>query len=132
MLPRENHLFGCTGPKPGQDSVPTGLTVAGDFGFCFQCEMGSSLALRRPIETAALTRKVNSITKLSDNALNKSSRQPRKECGDATPRILPSKGVARRFLTVGNGRKLFHNAATAKALAKPWASIYTRPGQHTF
>jgi hypothetical protein len=50
MLPRENHLFGGTGPKPSQDSVPADLTLAGDFGFCFHCEVGSSLVLRRPIE----------------------------------------------------------------------------------
>jgi hypothetical protein len=37
MLLRENHLFGCTRPKPSHGSVPAGLTLAGDFGFCFQC-----------------------------------------------------------------------------------------------
>jgi hypothetical protein len=50
MLPREIHLFGRAGPKPNQGSVPAGLTLAGDFGFCFQCQVGSSLVLRRPIE----------------------------------------------------------------------------------
>jgi hypothetical protein len=55
MLPGENHLFGFTGPKPSQGSVPVGLTLASDFGFCFQCELGSSLVLRRPIEITPLT-----------------------------------------------------------------------------
>src|SRR5271168_1335615 len=42
MLPRENHLFGCTPPKPSRSSVPAGQTLASDFGFCFQCQAGSS------------------------------------------------------------------------------------------
>jgi hypothetical protein len=37
MLPRKNHLFGCTGPKPSQRSVPAGLTLPSDIGFCFRC-----------------------------------------------------------------------------------------------
>lgn len=37
MFPRENHLFGYTGPRPGQGSVPAGLTFASDLGFFFQC-----------------------------------------------------------------------------------------------
>jgi len=56
MLPRENHLLGCTRPKASQGSVPAGLTLASGFGFCFQCQRGSSLVLRRPIETTAFTR----------------------------------------------------------------------------
>src|SRR5271154_5573335 len=54
MLPRENHLFGCTRSKPSQGSVPTDLTLASDFSLCFHCKGGSSLVLRRPIETTAL------------------------------------------------------------------------------
>jgi hypothetical protein len=54
MLPRENYLFGCVRPKPSQGSVPAGSTIASDFGFCFQCKVGSSLVLRRPIEITAL------------------------------------------------------------------------------
>jgi hypothetical protein len=53
MLQRENHLFGCTRPKTNQDSFPAGLAVASDFGFCFQCQAGSSLVLRRPSEITA-------------------------------------------------------------------------------
>ena len=34
-LPRDNPLFDGAGPKPRQDSVPAGLTLAGNFGFCF-------------------------------------------------------------------------------------------------
>src|SRR5271156_4834972 len=54
MLERENHLFDCTRSKPIQSSLPAGLTLASDFGFCFQCQAGSSLVLRRPIEITAL------------------------------------------------------------------------------
>jgi DNA-binding winged helix-turn-helix (wHTH) protein/tetratricopeptide (TPR) repeat protein len=50
MLALENHLFGCTRSKPSQCSVPASLTLASDFGFCFQCQALSSLVLRRPIE----------------------------------------------------------------------------------
>jgi hypothetical protein len=55
MLARENHLLGSTRSNPSQSSVPAGLTLASDFSFCFQCQAGSSLVLRRPIETTALT-----------------------------------------------------------------------------
>jgi hypothetical protein len=58
MLPREKHLLGCSRPKPSQVSVSTGLTLASDFSFCFQCQVGSSLVLRRPIGTTAVTGKV--------------------------------------------------------------------------
>jgi|HubBroStandDraft_2_1064218.scaffolds.fasta_scaffold10562_2 hypothetical protein len=51
MVLRENHLFRCTRPKPRQGSVLAGLTFASDFGFRFQHNVGSSLVLRRPIET---------------------------------------------------------------------------------
>jgi hypothetical protein len=56
---RENHLFGCARLKPSQDSVPAGLTLTSDLGICFQCQAGSSLVLRRPIEITALTGKVD-------------------------------------------------------------------------
>jgi hypothetical protein len=52
-LARENRLFSCTWSKPIQSSVPAGLTLASDFGFCFQCQAGSSSVLRRPIEITA-------------------------------------------------------------------------------
>ena len=32
----ESSVWG-TGPKPKQDSAEGGLTLARDFGFCFQC-----------------------------------------------------------------------------------------------
>jgi len=51
MLPRENHLFGCTRSKLSQDSVPVGLALASEFSFCLQCQVGSSLVLHRPIES---------------------------------------------------------------------------------
>jgi hypothetical protein len=53
MLPRETHLFGGTRSNPDQGSVPAGLTLGCDFSFCFQCQVGSSLVLRRPIEITA-------------------------------------------------------------------------------
>ena len=56
MLLREKHLFGCTWLKPSQGSIPVGLDLASDFGFCFQCQAGSSLVLRRPMEITALIR----------------------------------------------------------------------------
>src|SRR5271156_3287719 len=54
MLPRDCHLIGCLRPEPSQGCVPAGLTLAVDFGFCFQCQVGSSLVLRRPIEITRL------------------------------------------------------------------------------
>src|SRR5271170_6631095 len=54
MLARENHLFGCARPKPSQGSVPAGLSLTSDLGICFQCQVGSSLVLRRPIESTGL------------------------------------------------------------------------------
>jgi hypothetical protein len=62
-LPRENHLFGCTRSKPSLGSVPAGLALANDFSFCFQCEVGLSLALRRPIETTTLIGHSYAITR---------------------------------------------------------------------
>ncbi len=56
MLPQADHLFGRSQLKPSQGSVPAGLALASDFSFSFQCKVGSSLVLRRPIETAALIR----------------------------------------------------------------------------
>ncbi len=41
-------------PKPNQDSISAGLTLASDFSLCFQCQRGSSVVLRRPIESTAL------------------------------------------------------------------------------
>jgi hypothetical protein len=55
MLAWENHLFGCARPKPSQGSVPVGLTLTSDLGICFQCQVGSCLVLRRPIEITGLT-----------------------------------------------------------------------------
>src|SRR5271163_2842433 len=55
MLERESHLFDCTRSKPIQSSLPAGLTLASDFGFCFQCKVGSSLVLRPPIEITRVT-----------------------------------------------------------------------------
>jgi hypothetical protein len=54
MLAREHHPFGCARLKPSLASVPAGLTLASDFSFCFQCQAGSNLVLRRPIETTRL------------------------------------------------------------------------------
>jgi len=59
MVLRENPLFICTRSKPSHGSVPAGLALASEFGFCFQCKVRSSLVLRRPIETARVTGKVN-------------------------------------------------------------------------
>jgi hypothetical protein len=56
MLARENHLFGCTRSKPGQSSVPARLILTSYFSICFQCQAGSSLVLRRPIEITRQTR----------------------------------------------------------------------------
>src|SRR5277367_471506 len=59
MLPRENQLCGCARPNATQGSVPAGLALACDFAFRFQCQMGSSLVLHRPIETTAVTGQVD-------------------------------------------------------------------------
>ncbi len=55
MLARENHQFGDNRSKPSQGSVPAGLTLTSEVGFCFQCEAASSLVLRRPIEVTRVT-----------------------------------------------------------------------------
>jgi hypothetical protein len=55
MLAGEHHLFGCARLKPSQGSVPAGLTLTSDLRICFHRQAGSSLVLRRPIETTALT-----------------------------------------------------------------------------
>ena len=47
-------MFGCTRSIPSQSSVPAGLTLASDSGFCFQCQAGSNLVLHRPIEITAV------------------------------------------------------------------------------
>jgi hypothetical protein len=54
MLGWENHLFSCARLKPSQGCVPSGLTLMSDLGICFQCQAGSSLLLRRPIEITAV------------------------------------------------------------------------------
>jgi len=59
MRPRENQLFRLTWPMPSQGSVPTGLALPSDFGFCFQYKVRSSLVLRAPFETTAFIRHVD-------------------------------------------------------------------------
>jgi hypothetical protein len=59
LLARKNQLFGCTRSDPSRSSVPAGLTLASDFGFCFQCQAGSSLLLRRPIEITRVVGNLN-------------------------------------------------------------------------
>jgi len=58
MLARENHRFGCTRSKSSQSYIPAGPHLISDFGVCFQCQAGSSLVLRRPIEITAFIRHV--------------------------------------------------------------------------
>jgi hypothetical protein len=53
---QENYLFGCTRSKPSQTGIPARLTLTSGFGFCFQCQAGFSLVLRRPIEITAFIR----------------------------------------------------------------------------
>jgi hypothetical protein len=48
-------MFGCTRSILSQSSVPAGPALASDSGFCFQCQAGSSLVLRRPIEITRQT-----------------------------------------------------------------------------
>src|SRR5271155_4213463 len=67
MLPLENYLFSATGPKPNQDTIPAGITLAGDFGFCFQCQVGSSLVLHRPIEITRVIGQVTTAVKIRDS-----------------------------------------------------------------
>jgi hypothetical protein len=55
MLARENHRFGCARSKSSESNVPAGPSLTSDFAVCFQCQAGSSLVLRRPIEITALT-----------------------------------------------------------------------------
>src|SRR5580704_1360793 len=62
MIAREKHLFGCTRSKPSQSSVAARLTLTSEFGFCFQCQAGSSLVLRRPIETTRVTGNEEPVT----------------------------------------------------------------------
>jgi hypothetical protein len=54
-------MFGCTRSIPSQSSVPAGLALASDSGFCFQCQAGSSLVLCRPIEITAFIRSFETI-----------------------------------------------------------------------
>jgi len=68
MLRRGNRPFGRTRSNPSQSSVSSGLTLASDFSFCFQCQAGSSLVLHRPIEITRLTRHLT--RPVSDSALN--------------------------------------------------------------
>jgi hypothetical protein len=58
--------FGCARSKPSQGSGPASLTLAGDFSFCFQCQTGSSLVLRRPIEITALIGQMDSRARAPD------------------------------------------------------------------
>jgi hypothetical protein len=80
MLPRENQLCGCARPNATRGSVPAGLALACDFAFRFQCQMGSSLVLHRPIETTALTGQVKS----DQNHMS----------GNATYQELPEKWIS--------------------------------------
>ena len=57
LLPRKNQLFSRARSKPSQGSVPAGLTLASNFSFCFQCQVDSSVVLRRPIESTGVTGK---------------------------------------------------------------------------
>jgi hypothetical protein len=69
ILPPEIHTFCCNVPKPNQGNVSGGLTLASHFNDCFQCQRGSSLVLRRPIESTAETGQVESPQKqMSGNA----------------------------------------------------------------
>jgi hypothetical protein len=56
MLVRENHLFGCTRPKPSLGSLPACVTLASDVGFGFRRWVGSNFVLHRPVELAAFIR----------------------------------------------------------------------------
>jgi hypothetical protein len=76
MLARENCLFGCPRSKPSQSSVPAGLTLASDFGFCVQCQAGASLVLRRPIEITALTGLVDYFGGVTRETIGKESSRP--------------------------------------------------------
>jgi hypothetical protein len=58
MLARKNHLFGGTQSRPSQGNVPADVTPTSDFSFRFQCQVGSSLVLRRPI---AITRVIGHV-----------------------------------------------------------------------
>src|ERR1700693_171339 len=51
VLPRKKHLFGCTRARLGQGSVLVDPALASDCSFCFQCQVGSSLMLHRPIDS---------------------------------------------------------------------------------
>jgi hypothetical protein len=55
MLPAGELSVWLYSVKPSQGSVPAGLALALDFSFCFQCRVGSSLVLRRPIKTTRVT-----------------------------------------------------------------------------
>jgi|SRR5580658_3178358 hypothetical protein len=55
VLGQENRRFGGARSQPNQSSVPDGPTLASEFGFSLQCQVGSSSVLRRPIEITALT-----------------------------------------------------------------------------
>jgi len=52
MLAPEIHPFSRTRSKASRSSVPAGLTLTSNFGFCFQYQADSSLVLHRPIEIA--------------------------------------------------------------------------------
>jgi hypothetical protein len=66
MLPQGNHLFGSARSIPSQGSVPASLALASDSSSCFQCQVGSSLVLHRPIEIARLTGTYAACAELSE------------------------------------------------------------------
>ena len=54
VLAQWQHLFRATRSKPSQGAVPGAPSLACDFSFCCQYQLGSSFVLRRPIEITAL------------------------------------------------------------------------------
>ena len=56
MLGREHISLAALGQTLAR-IAPAGLTLASDFGFCFQCRANSRFVLRRPIEITALIRR---------------------------------------------------------------------------
>jgi hypothetical protein len=91
MLAGENHLFACARLKPSQGSVPAGLTLSSGLRIYFQCQAGSSLVLRRPIEIAALIRHLTYFGIQVDSDAKKEQTLPasRSYAATATPIISP-------------------------------------------
>src|SRR5271156_6524601 len=113
MLPLENYLFSATGPKPNQDTIPAGVTLAGDFGFCFQCQVGSSLVLHRPIEITRITGQIERYFKCPVRAASSTGRRNTMQCIDSTmlarenhlfdcTRLKPSQSSAPAGLTLAS------------------------------